>query len=78
MIGKKKKTAELVDSNKLEGKTTTINDRADSCNEVWKLSLKAETDLKKKRNLMERRERLFITFQNRAIKIQNSLKTTYK
>ena len=47
----KKKTAELVDSNKLEGKTTTINDRADSCNEVYKLSLKAETDLKKKKGI---------------------------
>ena len=43
---KKKKTSKMVDSNKLEGKTTTINGRADSHNEVCKLSLKA--DFKKK------------------------------
>ena len=46
MTKEKKKKSELVDSNKLEGKTTTINGRADSHNEVCKLSLKA--DFKKK------------------------------
>lgn len=38
-----KTTAKLVDYKKLEGKTTTINDRADSHNEVCKQSLKVET-----------------------------------
>ena len=63
MTGKKKKTAELIDSNKREGETTTINDRADSCNEVCKLSLKAETDLKKRKKEFdgEKREALHYT-----------------
>lgn len=65
-------------ANNKEEKTTTINDRADSHNDVCQLSLKVETHLKKKLNLMEGRGKLFMKIQDTATKhkenIQKSLK----